>query len=207
MTTYSLGQVETAVAKAHGIREDSMPTFRARLRHLRNLNVPMIPNVGSGSRVEYTIDHVRQMFLAIELQQFGMAPKLVTSLIHEIWEGPFLRDVKDILDVAENSVTDPWYLLFHPFWIGEAFGKQKDEMILVYGSPFVVQKNELIDKLRNKAEPEPSEEALRNRLRARLGIPDGEQLNNPRRILIVDLTQGLSLLKRELALTQPSKRG
>lgn len=208
MHTYTLGQVEAAVAAAHGIREEGLPAFKARLRHLRNLGVPMIPHVGSGSRVNYSEDNVRQLFLALEFEQFGMSPRLAARFVREIWSSPFLRHIKEMFEVAEASENDPLYLVFHPFFIGEAFGKEKkDEIILVGLTPQIYRRPDLFDKILTKQKPDPKRDALQDRLYDRLGVPREEQLRDPRRLLVLNLTDGLALLKGKLAATTPKKRG
>lgn len=209
MHTYTLGQVEAAVAAAHGIREEALPAFKARLRHLRNLGVPMIPHVGSGSRVNYSEDHVRQLFLALEFEQFGMSPRLAARFVREIWLSVFLSHIKEMFEVAEASENDPLYLVFHPFFIGEAFGfgkEKKDEIILVGLTPQIYRRPDLFDKILTKQKPDPKRDTLQDRPHDRLGVMQEEQLRDPRRLMILNLTDGLALLKGKLAATKPKKR-
>lgn len=207
MHTYTLGQMETAVTAAHGISEDGLPAFKARLRHLRNLGVPMIPSVGSGKRVDYSEGHVRQLFLALELEQFGLSPKLAARFVRDIWLSVFLIHVKDILEVAETAEDNPWYMVFNPFFIGEAFGKHyKDEIILVDVNPQLCQKKDLISKILPNTQADPKQEQLRDQLHRRIGIPGRDHLQNPRRLMVLNLTDGLSMLKRELIATRTTKR-
>ena len=77
MTTYSYKEIETALARMHDIHPSALKAFRARLRHLRNLGIPDLPKVGSGSRVAYSLDNAEELAFALELMQFGIAPAIL----------------------------------------------------------------------------------------------------------------------------------
>jgi hypothetical protein len=58
----------------------NLPAFRARIRHLRNLDVPAISRPGRGQQVTYTRVHALQLLLALEAELMGIPPKFAASL-------------------------------------------------------------------------------------------------------------------------------
>jgi len=77
--------VETALASIYSIVEDELAGFRARLRNFRNLGIPDLPKLGSGTHLSYTRDHLYQMFLALELHTLA-PPGPVAAFITENWK-------------------------------------------------------------------------------------------------------------------------
>ena len=73
---FRYGGVEAALAEALQIEPESMGAFRARLRHLRNLGVPDLPKIGSGSVAAYSREQALEMLLALELENVGKAPRV-----------------------------------------------------------------------------------------------------------------------------------
>ena len=74
--------VEVALAEVIGIGPNDMPAFRARLRHLRNIGVPRLPNPGSGQPIAYTRQQALEL-LALELETVGQAPKKVETTLQK----------------------------------------------------------------------------------------------------------------------------
>jgi hypothetical protein len=74
------GQIENIIARVLWIREDLRPVLRARLRHLRKIGVPELPNVGSGGRVHYTYEQALEMLVAIALENIGQEPSVAKSI-------------------------------------------------------------------------------------------------------------------------------
>ena len=75
--------VEAALAEVMEIGPKDMPAFRARLRHLRNIGVPRLPNPGSGQPIDYTRQQALELLLALELEQVGQAPKKVETILQK----------------------------------------------------------------------------------------------------------------------------
>ncbi len=59
------------------IKPKDMGAFRARLRHLRNIGVPRLPNPGSGQPIDYSRRQALELLIALELEKSGQAPKKV----------------------------------------------------------------------------------------------------------------------------------
>ena len=75
------GDVERILARTHDIKDRHRKAFQARLRHLRNLGVPRLSKVGSGTRISYTQDDLHELFLALELMRCGVSPATIEHLI------------------------------------------------------------------------------------------------------------------------------
>ena len=78
------GDVERALVRAFKIQDTDVKAFRARIRHLRNLGVPDLPKSGSGRQISYTLDHARELYLALRLNQLGMMPDAIARLFARI---------------------------------------------------------------------------------------------------------------------------
>ena len=77
------GDVERILARTHDIKDRHRKAFQARLRHLRNLGVPRLSKVGSGTRINYNQDDLYELFLALELMRCGMSPATIKYLIRK----------------------------------------------------------------------------------------------------------------------------
>jgi hypothetical protein len=77
--SYKYRIVEEALARTLGVREEDLPAFRAKLRHLRNLGVPPIDKPGSGRKVAYQPSDAYRMLVALELEILGFTPKTAAT--------------------------------------------------------------------------------------------------------------------------------
>ncbi len=69
------GEIEAAIAQVLKIEPADVPALRARLRHLRNMGLPDIPNPGSGRKILYTTFQAMEMLIAVVLQHNGMTSR------------------------------------------------------------------------------------------------------------------------------------
>lgn len=98
------GQVEEALATLHRVSDAGRAAFRARLRHLKQLDFPPGTRTGKGQRAEYTFSNYLQMVVALELAQAGFAPLRTVYLVLAKW----VELEKSIIDaLQENESTDP----------------------------------------------------------------------------------------------------
>ena len=72
---YRYGQVEAALAEVFKVGANELGALRGRLRHLRNIGVPALPNPGSGRQIRYSREAAIEMLLALELAGLGIAPR------------------------------------------------------------------------------------------------------------------------------------
>ena len=76
--------IEAALADVASVKPTDMGAFRARLRHLRNIGLPQLPNPGSGQPIAYSRRQALEMLLAVELEKVGQAPKSAALLAQSI---------------------------------------------------------------------------------------------------------------------------
>jgi hypothetical protein len=69
--------LEKALAQVMNIKASKMGAFRARLRHLRNIGLPQLPNPGSGQPIDYTRRQALELMVALELEKLGQSPRTV----------------------------------------------------------------------------------------------------------------------------------
>lgn len=89
------GEVENILARLHNIQDKDRKAFRARLRHFRNLGIPPLPKVGSGTRISYSLDELYELFFALELMQCGLSPATIEHL-----SGRFRKDLSNTFGTA-----------------------------------------------------------------------------------------------------------
>src|SRR5690242_8776890 len=85
-STASFAEVETALARMHGISEEVRPrAFRARLQNLQRLGLPFGKKPGRGKKIDYTAEDVFQLAFCLELAQFGFDPSYAVDIIENYW--------------------------------------------------------------------------------------------------------------------------
>lgn len=82
------GQLELTLRTHLKIHPDKAMTLRSRIKQLQRLPVPFPPgiNVGKGTRMLYTAEHLLQLATAFELLSFGLPPQPACQLILDHWE-------------------------------------------------------------------------------------------------------------------------
>jgi hypothetical protein len=79
------GEVEAILASFLHVESGGEKAFRARLRHLRNIGVPMgITEPGKGAVIRFTREQVFEMLLCLVLQSFGVSPSDARDLVRSI---------------------------------------------------------------------------------------------------------------------------
>jgi hypothetical protein len=59
--------------------------FKAKVRHLRNINVPSLPKTGTGPPIAYSFEHALEIYLALLLESVGVAPRVIARLSKSIF--------------------------------------------------------------------------------------------------------------------------
>ncbi len=124
------GEVEDILARLHKIQDRDRKAFRAKLRHFRNLGVPPLPKVGSGTKISYSLDDVYELFFALELTQCGLSPSTIEHL-----NGRFRQKLPKMFGYALAAPKDE-------VWLGLSlalFGGEVGEKI-TYTSIFLPKK-------------------------------------------------------------------
>jgi hypothetical protein len=75
--------LEGTLARIFDVPKKEVAAFRARLRHLRNIGIPDLPKVGSGTQITYTRRHAFELLVALELTRAGVSPRYVRPLVKQ----------------------------------------------------------------------------------------------------------------------------
>ena len=170
MTNFQYKQVEAALAETFGITEKGRKAFKARIRNFRNLGVPDLPMVGSGTRNAYTADDIYELYLALELSSFGVNPMAARTVV--IY---FRLRLPGWCSFVLRNLDDPRYLAFNPTFMGESVDLPKAK-----GEPMRFERFNLFTR-----------EKLLDRHIDAVG-PDR------RRVIVLNLTAGLQVLTKAL---------
>jgi len=95
------------------VERKSMGAFRAKLRHLRNIGVPHLPNPGSGRQIEYSRRHALELMIALELEKLGQSPRSVAlnapSIVAQAFSGqPEEDDCRVMIHENVPGYTIAW---------------------------------------------------------------------------------------------------
>ncbi|MES1983542.1 MAG: hypothetical protein V4461_01155 [Pseudomonadota bacterium] len=117
--TFTFGQIEELLAKAHRIDPAKRTAFHGRLKHLQRWGFPSGEKPGKGKAISYSAEHLYMMVLVMELIQAGMPPKLSADLIRDNWND--LRTTIYLNMVGESErreagyvKAEDWCWLFRP---------------------------------------------------------------------------------------------
>lgn len=117
--SFTFGQIEELLAKAHRIDPAKRTAFQGRLKHLQRWGFPSGEKPGKGKAIAYTAEHLFMMVLAIELIQAGMPPKLSADLIRDNWHDLRTTAYLNLFSdwerrEAGSEKADDWCWLFSP---------------------------------------------------------------------------------------------
>jgi len=102
------GHIEKALADVVGVKPKALGAFRAKLRHLRNIGVPQLPNPGSGNAISYSQRQALEMLIALELEKLGFSPRNVALMAPSITrQSPYgQHDGQDFyIALSEGALT------------------------------------------------------------------------------------------------------
>jgi hypothetical protein len=84
-TLLSSGDVERVLKHLALVVPEGEVAFRARLKHLQRLGIPLGANTGKGRRVPHNLDTLFQLVVSVELMQIGIPPAMVARTIEWNW--------------------------------------------------------------------------------------------------------------------------
>jgi len=81
----SYNQLETALSAHLGVHPDRIGTFRSRIKQLQRLQFPSGVNVGRGTRMRYSAEHLFQLVSAFELMDLGLPAATAIAIVNAEW--------------------------------------------------------------------------------------------------------------------------
>jgi hypothetical protein len=86
--TFTYAQAETILARLHDANSHQQAgAFRARLKHLKKLGVPLGSHPGRGKKIDYSKEHLYQWAFCLECAQFGFDPTWTAEWLKKSWSG------------------------------------------------------------------------------------------------------------------------
>lgn len=80
------GQIEATIVGHLRIHPDRVGTLRARIKQLQKLQFPIGVNVGRGTKMQYSGEHLFQLVTAFELINLGLPAFTATTIATENWD-------------------------------------------------------------------------------------------------------------------------
>ena len=81
----SYGQLEMTLLGHFRIHPDKVSTFRSRIKQLQRLQFPPGVNVGRGTKMTYTSEHLFMLVTAFELIGSGLTAQLACTIVTDHW--------------------------------------------------------------------------------------------------------------------------
>jgi hypothetical protein len=103
---YSYGQVESALARVHGISPSAIGAFRARIKHFQKIGI-VTSSPGKGRRIDYSLHDVFLWGFGLELAEFGIDPLVIKRAI-------FSGGLEGLFSVFDQKIKGDIFFFFHP---------------------------------------------------------------------------------------------
>jgi hypothetical protein len=100
-------QIESTLARTCRVPEADLGAFRAKLRHLRNLGIPNVEKVGSGSRAKFSRTDAIVIRLALEFAVYGVKPATTAAAVN----GLKPTEIENILNPPRELVGKDLFFL------------------------------------------------------------------------------------------------
>jgi hypothetical protein len=114
---FSYGEAETLLASLHEVPpEHQHLAFRARLKHLKKLGIPLGSSPGKGKKVRYTSEQIYQWAFCLQLEELGISPSAIVSLLREQW----CDRIRHLIAKAGND-SENHYCVIVPSFMSDAW--------------------------------------------------------------------------------------
>lgn len=110
-------QAEGVLARLHGANGDAQrKTFRARLKHLKKLGVPLGVEPGRGKKISYAEEQLYQWAFCLEVAEFGLDPTHIVRVLREHWD-----EIKKHFNAeASRDFNDELLFVLRPAFLSQA---------------------------------------------------------------------------------------
>ncbi len=85
----SFGQIEAVLSAIHSIASDKRVAFGGRIKALQKYGLPVVGRSGRGKAAQFSVSHLIQLALGLELLQSGIPPQSAARIVSEGW--PVIR--------------------------------------------------------------------------------------------------------------------
>jgi hypothetical protein len=125
---FSYAEAERLLAELYGasriVREKG---FRARLKHLKRLGIPLDSRPGRGSKIRYSRDELYQWAFCLELAESGMDPKEAAELVVRSWRS----EISGLFSSINSQSDDSTLLAIHANLMSRSWSNQKPKISVV----------------------------------------------------------------------------
>jgi hypothetical protein len=108
--------IETALIDVAGVEPKAIGSFRARLRHLRNIGLPKLPASGSGTHITYSRRQALEILIAVQLENIGHKPHsaaiLAGSIVRQSPHGQHERRDCYVIPSAPTENRDEYKIMY-----------------------------------------------------------------------------------------------
>lgn len=132
------GQLELTLAIHLRVHPDKVPTLRSRIKQLQRLQFPPGVNVGRGSKMEYTGEHLFMLVTAFELIGLGLPAQTVCNLVTDHWAHfsagyalSALQDRRFNQDKPEQVLAVVWMQSLHEIQFGNDLNEVRPSFVLI----------------------------------------------------------------------------
>lgn len=100
---FGFSDVWEVLANFHRIADDKRSAFSNRLKHLQKLGFPEGINTGRGRAAGYRPEHILQLSLVLELNQFGVGPDRAISIMKASKRNVALGVMQAVCDIETKA--------------------------------------------------------------------------------------------------------
>jgi len=124
---FDYAEVETVLARLYHADAVQRGAFRGRIAHLRRLGIPIGQAPGKGRKIVYEKEHVYQLALCLELEEFGIDPLLIASFVKQFWTtfyGHFIEAEMDSQLVGPEDTPSDLCFAIEPAFMSKNWHRQ-----------------------------------------------------------------------------------
>lgn len=141
MLTY--GDAERVLARLCNASLTATTTFRARLKQLKKLGIPVGINPGRGKKILYHKSEIYQWALCLEFMQFGIDPSVICGWIEADWMKFFKW--MEASELHRGDRKRDIFLCFEPQFVSAASGDSTKQLEAIS----LLARSAAIDRIKN----------------------------------------------------------
>lgn len=129
----TFGQLEACASHIARVAEEKRYTFQSRLKQWQKMGFPSGTKVGRGTKVKYTLTHLLQIVLMMQLLRMGLTPERSIKMVNKGWP-QFRQGLVEAIDHIAEEEPVIMYAVVTVNALGELEGwaKTVEETVSVY---------------------------------------------------------------------------